>query len=209
MNFQKNWVKILVSVFGILIICFFINFQSNKMHFYASQGMKYAKKGNYTKAQEYYEKSFELGNNETNFRIAYVNTLVNSPLTIEAQEKLVRFADGSIQDSASESASYFLRNLKKEIHNKYPENYVKQAPFNNKIVHWGKMPITYSFKQKRNVPPEIINAVNDAFDTWERASAVRIRFDRINSDYADIIINFDDSQIDNAEYGRKYIIDTL
>ena len=203
---RKNWVKILITILSIFIVIFLINFQSNKMNFYASQGIKYAKKGNYQKAQEYYEKSFELGNTDTAFRIAYVNTLVNSPLTIDAQEKLVKFAEGKIQDSASESALFFLKNLKKEIHNKYPKNYVKQAPFNNKIVHWGKMPITYSFKQNKDVPKELISAINDAFDTWERASSVRIRFDQINSDNADIVIKFDNTKISNAEYGRKYVI---
>ncbi len=208
MNWRKNWVKIVFSVLLAFFIIWLIVFQTKKADFLASQGNRFYKKGNYAKAQEYYEKSYELGNKDTNFRKAYVNTLVNSPLTIDAQEKIVRFAEGEIQDSASESAKYFLRNLKKEIHNKYPNNYVKQAPLNNKIMHWGKMPITYTIKKTKNTPEELVEAVNDSFDTLERVSSVRIRFKRVYTGNADISVTFNDKKTQNAEFGQKYVIAT-
>lgn len=203
---MKTWVRlssVTVSFIIILLLCFF---SINKPELYAQIGKFYLKQNNYNQAQNYFEKSYALGNKDTNFRIMYVNSLVNSPLTIEAQEKLVDIANDDIKDSASDSAEYFLHNLKKEIHNKYPNNYIKQASYNQKIIHWGKMPITYSFKNKRGVPKDLIDAVNDAFDTWELASSARIRFERIQSDNADIVVHFTGKVIKNPKDGVKYII---
>lgn len=203
---MKNWYKVLSLIIVLIILILSLLFQANKADIYAKIGMFYAKKTDYSKAQEYYEKSYNLGNKDTDFRVTYVNSLVNSPLTIEAQEKLVKFAEDDIKDSASESAEYFLRNLKKEIHNKYPENYVKQATYNQQIMHWGKMPITYTFKNKNNAPEELVKAVDNAFDTWERASSVRVRFENIQNDNANIVVNFIGKKHNNVEYGTKYVI---
>ena len=187
---MKNRYKIFALIAVLIILIISVFFQTNKADIYAKIGQLYAKKTNYSKAQEFYEKSYNLGNKDTDFRITYVNSLVNSPLTIDAQEKLVKIANDDIKDSASESAEYFLRNLKKEIHNKYPNNYVKQASYNQQIIHWGKMPITYTLKNKYNVPETLVNAVDNAFDTWERASSVRVRFDKVQTDNANIVVNF-------------------
>ena len=204
---KKSWLKIFLSIIVFSLLILFLFLHINRAGLYAKIGTYYIKNNDYSKAQEYFEKSYNLGNKDTDFRITYVNSLVNSPLTIEAQEKLVKFAEDEIKDSASESAEYFLRNLKKEIHNKYPENYVKQATYNQKIMHWGKMPITYAFKNKRNVPEELIEAVDNAFDTWERASSVRVRFDKVLTDNANIVVNFNTKPVtDKPEVGTKYVI---
>ena len=202
---MKNCAKIFLSIFCILLLVIFAYFNLNKADVYAKLGKFYAKQNNYTQAQNYYEKSYALGNNDVKFREYYVNLLINSPLTIQAQEKLVKIAEGKTQDSASESAKYFLYNLKREIHNKYPDTYIQQAAYDGKIMHWGKIPITYTLKYSKNTPSELVNAVNDAFDTWERVSSARIRFEK-TSHNADIIVNFIEQKINNAEYGQKYVI---
>lgn len=203
---MKNWFKTLGIIFALVFLTGVLFFQINKAAAFAKIGKYYANKSNFSKAQEFYEKSYNLGNKDTDFRVLYVNSLVNSPLTIDAQEKLVKIAEDDIQDSASESAVYFLRNLKKEIHNKYPNNYIKQAVYNQQIMHWGKMPITYTFKNKRHAPKELVDAVDNAFDTWERASSVRVRFEQVPTDNANIVINFIGTKFNNIEYGNKYVI---
>ena len=202
---MKNWVKILISVLFICFIALYACFNAHKSGIYAYLGKFYSNHNDYVSAQKYYEKSYLLGNNDSGFRECYVNLLINSPLTVEAQEKLVSIADGKIQDSASETAKYFLSNMRKEINNKYRNNYIKQASYNQKIVHWGKVPITYTFKHTNNVPKEIIDAVNDAFDAWERASSARIKFERTQIN-ADIVVLFVNNKIEDAEYGKKYVI---
>ena len=205
MNSMKNWIKILFCVSVFLFIALFALFYAHRADFYAQLGKFFIKRDNYKSAQNYYEKSYLLGNQSKDFRENYVNMLINSPLTIEAQERLVSIAEDGIKDNASDNAKYFLYNLKREIHNKYPENYVQQASYNQKIVHWGKFPITYSFRNTKNIPSTLIEAVNDAFDTWERASSARIRFQKVAVN-PDIVVNFISYKTDNVEYGKKYVI---
>ena len=90
-------------------------FNSNADAIYAQLGNRYYKQNNIKKAQEFYEKSFALGNKDTGVREIYVNSIINSPLDIDAQEKLVRLAEDNIQDAASIKAKYFLYDLKREI----------------------------------------------------------------------------------------------
>ena len=201
----KAWVKILIfSVFlgiSILLVLFYIT----RAEIYSNLGSYYTKKDNYIEAQNYYEKSYLLGNKNKDFREKYVSLLINSPLTIEAQERLVSIAEDGINDTASESAKYFLYNLKREIHNKYPNNYIQQASYNRKIIHWGKIPITYSIRQTKGVPLDIINAINDAFDSWERASSARIRFERVSIN-PDILVSFTNYKVKTPKPGEKYVI---
>ena len=208
MKVEKNNLKIIAAIVSVILLFLMLYFQLNKADIYAQIGLFHLKRNQSETAQYYLEKSYALGNKDTDFRIAYVNLLLNSPLTIDSQERIVKVAEDDIQDSASDSAKYFLRNLKKEIHNKYPENYIQNAPFNQKIMHWGKMPITYSFKHTRGVPKELETAVNDAFDAWERASSVRIRFERIYSNNANIVVNFTSKRILSPKYGERYVIAT-
>ena len=200
---KNNFLILGAIVFFVFIMCFLF---LNKTGFYAQVGKFYLKRGAYLSAQSFLEKSYSLGNTDTDFRVMYVNSLVNSPLSIEAQERLVEIVQDDIQDSASASAEFFLHNLKKEIHNKYTDNYVRQAAYNQKIMHWGKLPITYTFKNNKKVSPEIVAAINDAFDTWERSSSARLKFSRVYGDHADIIIKFNYKKIINPALGQKYVI---
>lgn len=173
-----------------IILISAIYFRYNAASVYSFIGDFYVKNNMAQKGLEYYKKSVNLGNKDSKFREKYVNTLINQPLTIDSQKMLVEIAEGEKQDGASATAEYFLYNLKREIHNKYPLNYIKQAPFNRKIIHWGEIPITYSFKNQNYVPAEFVNAVNSAFDEWERASSCRIKFKRIFGGNSDITVVF-------------------
>lgn len=205
MNSMKNWVKIILSILLAAVVILLEVFYLYKADIYAYLGKIYTKNDNYIKAQSFYERSYLMGNRDKNFRENYVNLLINSPLTIDAQKRLVDIAEDNIKDNATESAKYFLYNLKREINNKYPDNYVQQGVYNQKIVHWGKLPITYSIKQTKEVPDEIVLAVNDAFDAWERASSVRIRFERVNIN-PDIAVSFTNYKTEDPKYGQKYVI---
>lgn len=192
------------SLFILLILAFY--FRTNADKIYAGIGDFYTKNSNFEKAQNFYEKSLNLGNKDLKFREKYVNSLINAPLTLEIQTKLVKIAEGERVDSAQASAEYFLYNLRREIHDKYPENYIGQAPYNNKIMHWGALPITYTFKHTGGVPDEIIDAINSAFDEWERASSCRIKFERVKTSQANIIVDFIAGYKESPKEGEKYIV---
>lgn len=177
-------------------------FRANTASIYAGLGNYYYKHNNISKSQMYYEKSFAHGNVDTDAREFYVNSIINSPLTLSSQEKLVRIAEDKLQDRASYQAKEFLYNLKREIHNKYPLNYVKQAPYNQQIVHWGRFPVTYMFLNTEMAPQEYVEEIKQAFSMWERVGIPFVR----TSGKADIIVDFQNAKTDDVEYGRKYVV---
>ena len=205
-RYKGSKIKIQSIIMYSLLLLFFLGalyFYNRPDKVYAQIGSWYYKHNEISKAQTFYEKSFLHGNKDTVIRNTYVNSIINSPLTIESQEKLARLAGDNIQDSASIKAKTFLEDLKREIYKKYPENYIKQCPYNHKIIRWGHFPITYSYKNTSGVPENYIEEINNAFSAWEKVGVVL--FTRV-SDEADIVINFQNNQNRKMEYGRKYVV---
>ena len=206
---QKIIFYLRVIFYSLLFVFLFLTFyfSNNSDKIYIKIGNYYHKNNNIEKAQMFYEKAFEHGSRDSKLRENYVNSLINSPLTIESQEKLVNFIQDGVEDFSTSSATYFLYNLKREIHNRYPLNYIKQAPYNNKIVHWGKMPITYTFRHTHGVKGEIIKAISAAFDEWQRVSSCRVSFEESKTGKADMYIEFQNNKNDEeVEYGKKYVV---
>lgn len=186
----------------LLLFALFIHY--NTAGVYSFIGSYFYKINNIEKAQEFYEKSFSLGNDNAQEREIYVNSLINSPLNTSSQEKLVKIAEDNIKDNASEKAEYFLYDLKREIHRKYPSNYIKQAPYNHKIMRWSRLPITYSIQNTGEIPEEFAAEVRNAFSVWEKQGVVL--FAETDNKNADIIVEFQQPRLQDVEYGRKYVI---
>lgn len=181
-------------------------FRFNADGIYAGLGNYYYKHNDINKAQAFFEKSFVLGNTNPAQREIYVKSMINSPLTVESQKKLVEIAEGEIQDSAAYKAKFFLYDLMREIHKKYPYNYIKQAPLNRRVVRWNKFPITYGFKNTQNVPEDYVKEIENAITEWEKASMLNILFSLEDYDKADIKIEFAENKVENPEYGKKYVV---
>ncbi len=177
---------------------------TNMHNIYAKQADYYFKNNNIKKAQILYEKAFELGLNDTEHRNFYINTIINSPLTIDAQEKLLKFIESSQDDSAKLKAEYFINDLKKEIHRKYPNNFITNAVFNQQIIRWGNLPITYSFDNKDNLPPHYIKEIENAFLEWEKNLDQNLYFEE-NNDMPNIIIKFDENNPANPDV-KRYVV---
>lgn len=199
-----NKFRIIFYSILITILLGALYFHANTADIYARFGNYYYKHNNITKAQIYYEKSFLLGNSDADLREIYVNTLINSPLTIKSQEKLVKIAQDGINDSASVKAKYFLYDLRREVHKNYPLNYIRQAPYNQKIVRWNQLPITYGFINSQFAPPEQVAEIKNAFNNWEKNTP--IMFAESNAKNANIVIEFLQNKSDKLEYGQKYIV---
>lgn len=175
---------------------------------YSFQADYYLKKKNIQKAQEYYEKAFDLGFNKSKQRENYVNSIIYSPLTTEAQEKLFKFVENPKEDVARFNAEYFLSDLKREIHRKYPENFVTNSVYNQKILRWGDSSITYAFKDLDNVPRYFVREIENAFTEWEHATDELITFSE-NQATPNIIIKFESQNPANSESDvaeRKYVV---
>lgn len=146
----------------------------------AARGDYYFARNDVKNAERFYESAFELGVKDSNRRNNYVNMIINSPLTSDAQGKLVKFINYPVEDGAKLKAEYFVYDMKREIFRKYQNNYVRKAVYNGKIIRWGELPITYAFKSDEEIPGYYIDEAENAFRDWEKALDHEIYFKRVD-----------------------------
>lgn len=163
----------------------------------------YFKNDNIDSAIEFYEKAFQAGAKDEKSRYNYVSILTNSPLNIENQERLVKFTEYPIDDSAKDKALSFLSDLRLQIHQKYPDNYISQGTYNQKILRWSSNPITYEFTNPDIAPEYFVKQIESAFDTWEKALDKKVTFIRAENN-PNIIIQFNDYK-QGTDTEEKYV----
>ena len=141
----------IVILFILITSLVLLNKNQDKIILYKANSC--LKNNNIECAQRFYEKAFLKGVTDENAREAYVNSLINNPLDLKAQEKLLKFLTYNIDDNAKLKLDYFLHDFNLEIFRKYSGNFIKQAVYNQEIMHWGKLPITYIIKDssKHNI----------------------------------------------------------
>lgn len=201
MKNKALWVIAILAVGALLGI----NYANNHMDdIMAMRADYYFKKNDIEASQKYFEKAFELGLNNAKQRDIYINSIINSPLTTESQEKLVKFLNNPIDDVAYIKTKYFLSDFKREIHRKYPYNYITNSVFNQKIMHWGKLPITYAFDMTEEIPPYFKNEIENAFTEWEKVTEHQILFEEDNKN-PNIIIKFEINNPTDFE-NKKYVV---
>lgn len=201
MKNKTSWGSVLllfIILFGVLWT------KSNLDWVYAKQADYYFRKNNIPLAQQCYEKAFELGLENSKARDIYVNSIINSPLTIEAQEKLVKFLDYPIEDSAKLKVEYFLYDLKREIYRKYPENFISNAVYNQKVMRWSSSPISYKFENIKDAPEYFAREIENAFTEWEKVTEHRFMFIE-NEQNPNIIIRFE-SNNPTSEDRQKFVV---
>ena len=140
MKNKSVWILFLLVI---LLACIYFSF--NQASIYAMRAEYYFRKNNIEQAQLCYEKAFDLGLDTPKEREKYVNSIINSPLTIEAQKKLVKFIANSKKDSAERKAEKFISDIQREINRKYPQNYIVNAVYDHKVLRWADRLITYKF----------------------------------------------------------------
>ena len=167
--------KKLSAIISIFVVIMYFAL-SNQKALFAYKAYNCFKNNNIKCAQKNYEKAFELGYVNEKARNIYVNSIINSPFDIEAQNKIINFLSYEVEDSAKNKLDFFLHDLKQEIHKNYPQNYIKQTTYNQKILRWGSLPITYNIIADSEIPNYIKNEIEKAFFEWERATEGLILF---------------------------------
>jgi len=199
---MRRTVWLILSVFSILL-CLFLYLDSYSDYFNIIRADYYFKKNNIDYAIKYYEQAFENGSKNSDARDNYVNLVINSPLDADAQERLVRFIKYPVGDSARDKAMAFLLELRYEIHGKYPDNYISQGTYNQKILRWSGPEITYSYTNPEVAPEYFVKEIDSAFAEWGKSLDGIIKFKK-TEDNSDIVISFNDTKID-ANENEKYI----
>jgi len=193
MKNKSLWV--LFIIFSVTFLGFKY-FQSNLDYIYGLKANYYHKTNQLSKALYYYEKAFSSGLSNSKAREIYINSIINSPLTIESQKKILNFIEYNVEDSSKLKAQIFLNDIKREINNKYDGNFINNTLFNHKVIRWDSLPITYSFIDKTNVPNYYITEINDAFNEWERVTNQQINFEEVE-EKPNIIIKFEENNFAN------------
>ena len=194
--------------FLIVLLCFLLCLlwykNTHQAEIASYLGDYYFRKNNMQKAQTYFEKAFELGLNDPKQRDLYVNSIINSPMDTDSQQKLVNFIQIPADDGAKLKTEYFLYDFKREIHRKYPKNYISQAPFNQKIIRWDNMPITYNFVKNGETPEYFEREVEKAFTEWEKITDHKLLFSREEKN-PNIIISFNENNPAEKKK-KKYVV---
>ena len=203
-NNIKSKLQILLLIFA--LFCGYKLISCNINVLYSKIANYYYKNNNISMAQEYFERAFEAGSRDSRVRDVYVDLIINSPITTDSQEKLVKIVQKKIYDSANTKAEFFLMDISRDIHRKYFENYIKNAVYNQKVVRWGEMPITYDFINTHRVPQYYLNEFNNALVELEKTTNNLLSFTR-NDENPNIIINFVNENLvkdDNLKYVAAY-----
>jgi len=200
MKNKSPWIIILVFVFLFACLNYIYN---NKAEIFAEIGKHYSKT-DISKSLNYYEKAFNYGYNDTKAREIYINLLLNSPLNLENQRKILDFLEIEKEDFAKIKAEQFVEGLLTEINRVYPENYIAQTVYNKKVLRWGKNPITYKFSNKDNAPDYFAEEIKLAFNEIEKATGHKILFME-TGEAPNIKIEFDAHNPADPEE-KKYVI---
>ena len=187
MKNKSVWILVILACFSYVTYCLI---SDNLDKIFALRADYYLNKNDIKNAQNFYERAFSLGFSEEAQREAYVNSIINSPLTTESQEKLVKFLENPIEDSAKLKVKYFLYDLKREIHRKYPYNYITNAVHNQRVMRWNSMPVKYSFVKNGDVPRYFVREIENAFTELEQVTENQILFEE-NDESPNIIIKLE------------------
>lgn len=187
-----------------LALCGFVYISSHSEQISLARANYYLNNKNAEAALKYYEQAFESGCENTKARYDYVTLLLDTTDGSETQEKLEKFIKYPVEDGAKYKASSFLSDLRYDIHRKYPDNYVSQGTYNQKVIRWSENPITYSFKNIDKAPEYFVNQIETAFEVWETELRGKVSFKKVEHN-PNIIICFNEEPTE-AEEQEKYIV---
>lgn len=192
------------AIIAFLAIILFVALNINQEKIFILKANDCFKNNDIKCAQENFEKAFVLGYQKELARETYVNTIINSPLDLESQEKIIKFLSYDVNDSAKLKLDYFLQDLRIEVFKTYPANYVKQAVYNQKILRWGRNPITYDIVVDFNLPQKILDEIKSAFLEWENATDKLITFE-MDKENPNIIFRLEEN-IPSEKVDAKFIV---
>jgi tetratricopeptide (TPR) repeat protein len=182
----------------------FVYISSHSEQISLARANYYLSNNNTEAALKYYEQAFEQGSEDTKARYNYITLLLDTSSSTETQEKLEKFIKYPVDDGARYKASSFLSDLRYDIHRKYPDNYVSQGTYNQKVIRWSENPITYGFKNADKAPEYFVSQIETALEVWETELNGKVSFKKAEHN-PNIIICFNEKATE-AEKEEKYVV---
>ena len=112
---MKNKSVWIIIFFFVLFLFGYQYYNNNIDKFLCAKADKYYKNNNIKKAQEFYEKAFQKGLIDSKKREIYVNSIINSEVSADSQDKLLKLLENPIDDVADLDAKIYLGDLKYDI----------------------------------------------------------------------------------------------
>lgn len=175
-----------------LLTAFFIYFFHKMLpDIYLNAGKKAYEQNNYLEAYSNLQKAFQLSPKNKDARYYYVETLIKMSPTLKIQEEIFKIAQANLADSADLIADQQISKWQDQISLQAGENYIEQAPFNDKILRWDatKFPITVNIQNNSAQTPQYYQQeIQNAFLQWQSVTNDFIKFKFINNANAQILI---------------------
>lgn len=179
-------------------------------------GKKAYSKKDYVSAYHNLNFALKLAPLNRDIRYYLVETLINLKPTLYVQRELYNISQVNQPDSADLIADRKISQWRSRIILNAGENYIEQAPFNNKILRWdaSKFPLKVYIKNNSdNAPNYYETEIKKAFIKWQASTGNFIRFTFVdNPDISNINASINSSSDmkkctqDSCKYTIAYTI---
>lgn len=176
----------------VLIVAFLLYFFSKMLPaIYFNLGKQAYENKDYKTAYFDLKMAATLSPKNRDVRYYFVETMLNFKPTLEIQKGFYEVSQVNQPDSAGLIADTQISKWKNQIISRIGENFIEQAPYNNKIWRWDatKFPLKVYIKNNSSIAPEYYETeIRKAFLQWQASSSNLVRFDFVD--------NQNDSNID-------------
>lgn len=181
---MKN--KRIIAIVLILIIAVFVwVFGKMLPDIYSNLGQKNYAEGNYTEAYSDLKTAVFLSPKNRNARYYYVQTLISLRPNLNVQRELFNISQANLPDAADLIADMQISKWRNQIAINSGENYIDQAPFNDKVLRWDatKFPLKVYIQNNSAVAPKYYQeSIQKAFLEWQEASNNLVSFKFVNNE---------------------------
>lgn len=131
------------------------------------------------------------------YRYYFAKTMLRLRPTVEVQKDLFDISQVNLADSADLIADQKISAWQNDIAENAGENYIEQAPIDNKILRWDatKFPIRVNIQNNSTTAPKYyVDTIQKAFMQWQAETGSFIRFKFVDNEAdANIIVKINSS----------------
>ncbi len=172
---KTTFIILFVVLFLIAGVYFYL--KSYMPEIMLERGVKALQSGNYSKALKLFNdvsNMLPFDERPVNYQ---VEALSKMPPTYENQRALYEISQYDDFDAATEQAERVLSQIRQQLNNEIGSNYTDNVLYEERLIRWNNSePITYSISYDGSIPNDYIDAVREAFQSWQDATNGEISF---------------------------------